>query len=413
MELVAPAGNLEKLICAYQYGADAVYIGIRDFSLRAKADNFSGSEYEAIGLMKGPGKKLFCALNIYFHEKDIGRLEASLDYIGQYPFDAFIVSDIGVLPVLKKHFPRTPLHLSTQANCINSESARLYCDMGFSRIILGRELSLREIGEIRKRCGCELEVFVHGAMCLAYAGRCFLSAYMAGRSANSGDCAHSCRWSYMLLEEAERPGEYFPVCEADGHTTILSSKDICMIDHLKSIKEAGIDAIKIEGRMKSLYYTAVTTRAYRKALDELSGNGTSDLHRYREELFKVSRREFSTGFYFGRNEIETPARTSYIRPYSYLGCIGKEVTPGFFELKAKNSILKGDTLEYIGPDILYIEDDSFILYDEEKNEVAKADHGKPFFIRTGKAVKEGYIVRKKSEDENSPQDKRVTAPHTK
>jgi putative protease len=397
MELVSPAGNLEKLKNAYLFGADAVYIGIKDFSLRAKADNFSQQEYEEITKLKRTGKKLYCALNIYFHDTDIDRLEHSLSYIEQYPFDGFIISDIGILSLLKKKFPRIPLHLSTQANCINKQAVKRYEEMGFTRIILGRELGLKEIEVIRKHTDCELEVFVHGAMCLAYAGRCFLSAYMADRSANKGDCAHACRWKYMLLREEKREGEYFPVYEHDGYTTILSSKDVCMIDHLKLLRDTGIDAIKIEGRMKSLYYTAITTRAYRKALDALSGKSIPELTRYKEELYKVSRREFCTGFFFGRQEIETPTRKSYVRPYTFLGCIGTQVAPSLFMLDVRNQIVENDTLEYVGPDILYIEDKEFSLLDEEQHKVIKADHGKPFFIRTDKPVKEGYIIRKRHE----------------
>ena len=213
MELLSPAGNIEKLYYAYEYGADAAYIGIKNFSLRAKADNFSADEYEAIRKVKG-NKKLYTALNIYFHDSDIETLEKESDYIHQYPLDGFIVSDIGILGFLKKNFPDKELHLSTQANCVNTEAAKMYRDMGIKRIVLGRELSLKEIEAIKNNVpDLEIEVFAHGAMCLAYSGRCFLSKYLADRSANQGDCAHSCRWQYRVLEESERPGEYFPVVQ--------------------------------------------------------------------------------------------------------------------------------------------------------------------------------------------------------
>lgn len=395
MELVSPAGNLEKLKTAYLFGADAVYIGIEGFSLRARADNFSSGDYKLLKQVRIPGRKLYCACNIYFHDHDIRRLEESLEDLKAYKFDAFIISDIGIVPVIKKYFPGTSLHLSTQANCINTEAAKKYRDMGFSRIIPGRELDLKEIEQIRIKSGIQVEVFVHGAMCLAYSGRCFLSAYMADRSANKGDCAHACRWKYLLLEEEERTGEHFPVYEGDDYTIILSSKDLCMIDHLQELKNAGVDAIKIEGRMKSIYYTAITTRAYRKALDALGGMEVPGLDAYKEELYKVSQREFSTGFFFGKGDIEVPAKKSYIRPYDFLGCIGEKAGPRLYILEVKNQIKTGDTLEYVGYDILYIKDTSFILFDAEMKQVEKADHGKTYFIQTKASIKQGYLIRRK------------------
>ncbi len=394
MELLSPAGNLDKLKYAYLYGADAAYIGIRNFSLRQKADNFHNQEYKEILEMKGD-KKLFGALNIFFHQNDLLNLENNLDYLKEYPFDAFIISDIGVVPILKKHFPNVPLHLSTQANCVNSSAAKMYRDMGFSRIVLGRETSLNEIAEIKTRVPeLELETFVHGAMCLAYSGRCFISRYMADRSANQGNCSHSCRWNYRLLEEAERPGEYYPVVEGDGFTTILSSKDLCMIDYLKELKEAGIDSLKIEGRMKSLYYTAVITRAYRKYLNSLESGDTDDLPAYREELEKVSHREFSTGFYFDKNEIESPTTKSYLRTTIFLGTLGDAVKSGEFILDVKNKIISGEELEFIGPDILYLRDSGYEILDKDGNPVSEADHGKEYTIKTTLPLKPGYILRR-------------------
>ncbi len=394
MELLAPAGNIEKLYYAYTYGADAAYIGIKNFSLRAKADNFSSNEWEEIRKIKGD-KKLFGALNIFFHNKDIKNLEETIDYFKLYPFDAFIISDIGILPLIRKHFPDIPLHLSTQANCLNKEAAKLYRDLGFTRIILGREASLEEIKEVRDFLpDLELEAFVHGAMCLAYSGRCFLSSYMAGRSANEGDCAHSCRWQYRFLEEKERPGEYFPVIEGDDFTTILSSRDMCLIDHLADFRKAGVDSLKIEGRMKSIYYTAVVTRAYRKMIDFLEGKAVGDIDGYRKELYKVSHREFSTGFYFGREEIEQPTEISYQRQFMFLGSIGRKVDTNRFELIVKNKITVDDEIEYIGPDMLFLRDTSFELYDESGKPAAKANHGRDYTIKTSLPVKRGYILRK-------------------
>ncbi len=394
MELVAPAGNIEKLKYAYLFGADAAYIGISDFSLRYKADNFSSDEHTAIPGLKG-ARKLYCALNVYFHDKDIRRLEESIEYIAKYPINAFIVSDIGVLPLLRRRFPGTRLHLSTQANCINAEAAKLYRDLGFSRIVLGRELSLKEVESIRTHSGVEVEVFVHGAICLAYAGRCFLSAYMTGRSANSGDCSHPCRWKYRYLEEEKRPGEYFPVIEGEGYTSILSSRDLCMIRHLGELADAGVDAIKIEGRMKSVYYTAVTVRAYRKALEAASGKDVPDLEEYVADLYRVSHREYSTGFFFGREEIEKPTPVDYVQSHDFLGLVGHASGNGMWNVDVKNRITRSDTLEYIGYDVRAIEDNGFSLYDIDMNRIEKTDHGKVCFLETDKPVKEGYIIRKK------------------
>lgn len=404
MELLSPAGNVEKLKYAYQYGADAAYIGLHSFSLRAKADNFGGDEAAEIARIKGD-KKLFCALNIYFHNQDLDRLDASLDQFEAYPFDAFIVSDLGIVRTLQKRFPGRDLHLSTQANALNSDAVKLYRDLGFKRVILGRECSLQDIARIRRDVpDIELETFVHGAMCLAYSGRCFLSKWMIDRSANDGSCAHSCRWDYrplegpanteMVLEEEERPGEYYPIYEGDGFTSILSSKDICMIDHIQDLKDAGVDSLKIEGRMKSIYYTAIVTRAYRKMIDSLEGKDVPQLDGFREELMKVSHREFSTGFYFGKDEIEQPTGKMESSPYKFLGSVGKQTAPGEFELDVKNQILSSQEIEYIGPDLLYTPDSSFTLKDPEGKIIEKIDHGKPCTIIPGVPVKEGYILRK-------------------
>jgi U32 family peptidase len=396
VELLAPAGNAEKLSYVYRYGADAAYIGVRNFSLRARADNFHSDEFETLRLIKGE-KKLYAAFNIYFHQSDLEALRGELDYIARYPLDAFIVSDLGASRVLKEAFPDIPQHLSTQANCINPEAAKAYRDLGFARIILGRETSLKEIAAVRAAVpDVTLEAFVHGAMCLAYSGRCFLSAWMADRSANEGNCSHSCRWQYRVLEESERPGEYYPLETGENFTTILSSKDLCMIDHLKELKEAGIDSFKIEGRMKSIYYAAVVTRAYRKALDALEGREDPHFAAYREELFNVSHREYSTGFYFGRDEIEIPTRKSYQRRFLFLGSIGKRVSKGegLYALDVKNQIRSDDAVQFIGPDTPHIEGPDWEILDEALNPVKKADHGRLYYLQSPLPLEEGYILRK-------------------
>ena len=249
VELLSPAGNIEKLYYAYAYGSDAAYIGLKKFSLRVKADNFYEDEYKKVISLKErfPGKKLHCALNISFHNRDIDNFLSNIDYFKMYPIDAFIVQDLGLVPILQKYFPEVDLHVSTQASCINREAVKMYKSLGFKRVVLGREVSLKEIREIKDAVpDIELEAFCHGAMCIAYAGRCLMSAYMTGRSAQGGACSHSCRWDFnvlmdsqkakeiassgaLVLEEKKRPGEYFPIFEGDDFTAVLSSKDLRMV----------------------------------------------------------------------------------------------------------------------------------------------------------------------------------------
>ncbi|MBP5357777.1 MAG: U32 family peptidase [Treponema sp.] len=332
MELLSPAGNVDKLRYCYTYGADAAYIGLKNFSLRVKADNFYEDEYKKVKELKAafPGKRLHCALNIAFHNSEIDRLLNDIPYFKQYPIDAFIVQDLGIVPILQKEFPDAELHVSTQASCMNREAVKMYRSLGFSRVVMGREASLKEIAEIKDAVpDMEIECFVHGAMCIAYAGRCLMSAYLNGRSAQEGFCSHTCRWDYdvlsakqiaqsgeLVLREKKRPDEYFPVYEGDDFTAVLSSKDLCMIDHLKELKDAGVDSLKIEGRMKSVYYVAMCTRAYRKALDELEGKiSTEEAKPFVDELYNVSHRAFSTGFYFDKAEADVTVSGESVSPW--------------------------------------------------------------------------------------------------
>lgn len=366
MELLSPAGNVEKLSYAYAYGADAAYIGLKKFSLRVKADNFYEDEYKKVIELKNkyPGKRLHCALNISFHDDEIDALKQNLDYFKQYPIDAFIVQDLGVVPLLQKEFPNVELHLSTQASCVNSEAVKMFQKLGFKRIVLGREISLDQIRRIKDAVpDMELEAFVHGAMCIAYAGRCLMSAYLTGRSAQSGFCSHSCRWNFkmsnddlllkndagvkgfskeqakliaesgmLMLEEEQRKGEYFPVFEGDDFTAILSSKDLRMIEYLEDFKKAGIDSLKIEGRMKSVYYVAMVTRAYRKALDAIDGKITAaEAKPYIDELENVSHRESTTGFYFDKAKADETTIGASDSKYQLAAEVGDQVTGSAFE----------------------------------------------------------------------------------
>ena len=356
MELLSPAGNVEKLSYAYAYGADAAYIGLKQFSLRVKADNFYDDEYKQVIALKEkyPGRRLHCALNISFHDDEIDSLRQNLDYFKLYPIDAFIVQDIGIVPLLQKEFPKAQLHLSTQSSCVNSEAVKMYKAMGFSRIVLGREISLDQIRRIKDTVpDMELEAFCHGAMCIAYAGRCLMSAYLTGRSAQSGFCSHTCRWNFkvagdqpmsveqakalaqsglLTIEEEQRPGEKFPIFEGDDFTAVLSSKDLRMIEHLADFKAAGVDSLKIEGRMKSVYYVAMVTRAYRKALDALEGKITAaEAQPFIDELENVSHRESTTGFYYNKAEADQTTIGASDSKYQLAAEIDGEVTGKAFE----------------------------------------------------------------------------------
>lgn len=402
IELLAPAGNIEKLRTAFNFGADAAYMGLTSFSLRKNAGNFTAGDLEqAAELKRKTGKKLYCTMNILFSEEQIRQAEELIPTLKDSPFDAFIITDLGLVRLFQKHLPDRELHLSTQASCLNSSAARLYRDLGFSRVILGREASLDDIRRIKDAVPeLELEAFVHGAMCMSYSGRCMLSSFLTGRSANQGDCSHTCRWNYKLyyaLEEEERKGTYYPVEEQDGYTTILSSKDLCMIDHLDDLVASGLSSLKIEGRMKSVYYIALVTRAYRKALDR-----DPDWLKYRDDLFNVSHREYSTGFFYGHdavdvNDIDRPTSYGYQREYLYLGAVKEEVQSGIWSLDIRNQIRVSKPVEYIGYDVYRIEDDTFQLLDEDLNPVEKLDHGKTGYLKTDKALKPGYIIRSEAE----------------
>ena len=402
IELLAPAGNREKLLTAFNFGADAAYMGMTNYSLRKNAGNFTAEELEDARKIKERfGRKLYCTMNILFSEDQIRDVEAFLPTLKDSPFDAFIITDLGLVDLFHKYLPDKELHLSTQASCINSSAAKLYHRLGFRRVILGREASLDDIKRIKDAVPeLELEAFVHGAMCMSYSGRCMLSSFLTGRGANQGDCSHTCRWNYKLhyaLEEEERKGMYFPIEEQDGYTTILSSKDLCMIDHLDDLVASGLSSLKIEGRMKSIYYIALVTRAYRKALDK-----DPDFSLYRDDLFNVSHREYSTGFFYGHdaidvNDIDRPTSYGYQREYLFLGTVKDEVSPGIWSIDIKNQLRKGRQLEYIGSDVYRIEDNDFTLLDADFNPVEKLDHGKSGYIMSNKKLKSGYIIRSEAD----------------
>lgn len=403
MELLAPAGDLEKLEVAYRYGADAAYLGLGQFSLRQRADNVEpeGPELARELTRIKAGKRLYGTLNIYFREKDLAQLESSLESIALLPLDGIIVSDPGVIKRVREVMPDIELHLSTQANCTNAEAAKVFRDLGFSRIVPARELSLGEIESMKKAVpDVELELFVHGAMCLAYSGRCLLSAWMSGRSGNRGDCAHSCRWNYRVaIEEKQRPGEYLPVEEGPGFSTILSPKDLCMIDHLDAMRSAGADSLKIEGRVKSAYYVAMVTRAYRKEIDRLRSNGDrTPVQPFLDELYQVSHREFSTGFYLGDPDAAVPGRDGYSQPYRFMGTVGAPAGGGTFELGIKNGFTTTSAIEFVGPDVAHAVDTAFELFDTNGNPTETVTHHSGGMIKPSVPVEPGFLIRRRKNE---------------
>lgn len=355
-ELLMPAGNIEKLKYAVKYGADAVYLGVVDFSLRAMRkgelitlDNLKS----AIDTARSMGAKSYLTLNIFAFNNDIKLLESAMDKIVESNPDALIISDPGIMRLAKKYMPNTDIHVSTQANILNYEAVRFWQDMGATRAILARELPIKDVAEIKQKVpDMELEVFVHGAQCVSFSGRCLLSDYMTDgeRKANSGNCSQPCRWSYKLVEET-RPGQYYEIEENEKGTHILSTKDLCLVKHLKELVEAGIDSFKVEGRTKSLYYVSATAKAYREAIDEVMKNPDADMQPYYDELLKVGNRGYTTGFYLG----EGYPKDGYSYDISK-GLAGADFLceiwdkdGDWYKIKTKNKFNKNEDIEVISP----------------------------------------------------------------
>ena len=355
-ELLIPAGNLETLKTAIIYGADAVYIGGEAFGLRAKADNFSIEDMKAgIDFAHERGKKVYVTANILAHNRDIAEAEDYFRELSHTGADAVIISDPGLFEISKEINPDIEIHISTQANNTNYRTFLFWYKLGAKRVVSARELSLEEIKEIRRNIPDDLEIesFVHGAMCISYSGRCLLSSFMAGRDANQGACTHPCRWKYSLMEE-KRPGEYFPVTENERGTYIFNSKDLCMIEHIPELLGAGIDSLKIEGRMKTALYVATVARTYRRAIDDFFES--PELYRerlelYKEEIGKCTTRDFTTGFYFGKPQSDSQIYDSntYHKNYIYLGTVAG-VEDGYALIEQKNKFSVGDEIEIMKPD---------------------------------------------------------------
>lgn len=400
MELLAPAGNFDKLRYAVWYGADAVYIGGKNYSLRAKSGNFDRKEMiEAVGFCHQNNVKVFVTLNIYAHNEDLAEIPDYLRFLKKINIDALIVSDPAIFSMVKEYTPEIPIHISTQANTTSWKSVKFWKNLGAKRVILARELTFEEIKEIRLQVpDIELEMFVHGAMCISYSGRCLLSAFLNQRDANRGNCSQPCRWKYNLTEET-RPGQYFPIEEDEHGTYILNSKDLSLIKRIKEIADIGIDSLKIEGRMKSLYYVANVTRIYRKAISQLSVKHDY-MPSFVEELDKVSHRIYSEAFFdsFDSHHTQNYSTSSYIRNYQYIGNI-IEQTGKFITLPVKSKFSRGDKLELIFPDPQF---DRIIditnIRDEENNPLTVTKPNTIVKIELHEEIPPYGIVRKKIEE---------------
>ena len=402
-ELLAPAGNLEKLKIALTYGADAVYIGGEEFSLRVAADNFTVDEIkEGIEFAKAMDKKVYLTANVIPHNSDIDEYAKYLTEIKDIGLDAVILSDLGMFDVTKEVAPDLDIHISTQANNVNYRSADMWHRMGASRVILAREMSFDEIREIRERTdsSLELEAFVHGAMCISYSGRCLLSNYLTGRDGNGGACAHPCRWKYYLMEE-QRPGEYMPVFENERGTFIYNSKDLCMIEHIDKLVESGLSSFKIEGRVKSEFYVATVVAAYRRAIDSYLENpeGWSFKPEWIDELKKVSHRDYTTGFYFGKpgGTEQHYASSSYIREYDMVGTVDSyDEKTSMAKVVQKNRFFKGDEVEFLCPDGSCFTQTIEYMTNEDGEELEVANRPQSIaYIKTARRVLKDSFMRKK------------------
>lgn len=351
-ELLAPAGNPEKLRMAVLYGADAVYLGGRSFGLRAFGGNFTPDKMiEAVAFAHQHGTKVYITINIFPHDNDMLDLDDYLHFVYDIGADAALVADLGVFTRAREIVPSLPLHVSTQANNTNWRAAEAWHKLGAKRIVLARELSGKEISEIRRHTDAELEIFVHGAMCISYSGRCMLSNYLAGRDANRGACAQPCRWKYALVEE-KCPGEYLPIEEDEHGTYIMNSKDLCLLPYLQDVIDTGVDSLKIEGRMKSVHYVASVTKAYRDALDGYAANGGKYESSAEEaELQKVSHREYTTGFFFGRpdGQAQNYKSSEYIQTSEFIGIV-RSYDAGYAKIEQRNHMEKGEEIEVFSPE---------------------------------------------------------------
>lgn len=402
IELLAPAGDLEKLKIAVLYGADAVYIGGEELSLRAKAKNFTFEEMgEGVKFAHDRGKKVYVACNVFAHNYDFKNIEEYFKRLNKINVDAVIVSDPGVFSVAKEIIPNIDIHISTQANNTNYKSALFWYKLGAKRIVTARELSIKEISDISENIPKEIEIesFVHGAMCISYSGRCLLSNYMSGRDANKGECSHPCRWKYALVE-SKRPGEYMPIEEDNRGTYIFNSKDLCMIEYIPELVNAGIMSFKIEGRMKTSYYVGTIVKAYREAIDDYFKDISlyeSKKQYYVNEVKKASYRGFTTGFYYGKPGADEQIYTSssYIRNYDFIGMVKEynEIEKTAL-IEQRNKFVRGCNAEVLRQNGKNFMQKIEFIKDENGNEINEAPHAQQLVtIKVNKSVKPFDMLR--------------------
>lgn len=405
VELLAPAGDLNKLKTAINYGADAVYLGGESFGLRKASKNFTMEEIaEGVKYAHDRGKKVHVTLNIIPHNKDIVGVEDYVRELYNIGVDALIVADPGMIMKVQEAEPRMNIHISTQGSVTNSSTVKFWDKMGAERVVLARELSLEEIKGIIQDTNNEvqIETFAHGAMCMSYSGRCLLSNYMTGRDANMGDCSQACRYKYHLVEE-KRPGEYFPIEEHEEGTFIMNSKDLCMIQDVHKLIEAGITSLKIEGRVKSEYYLATIIRTYRMAIDSYYADPENyEFDPYLlEEVKKVSHRDFTTGFYFGQanQDSQVYETNSYIRGYDFIGLVlDYDEKTKIATVEQRNRIFKGEEIEIFGPGIRQIDQTITEMYDKNDKEIEVANRALQIFkIKVDEKIQPGYMIRRRSE----------------
>lgn len=401
-ELLVPASSLEVLKTAVIFGADAVYIGGEAFGLRAKAKNFSMEDMKAgIEFAHEHGVKVYVTANILAHNEDLTGVEAYFKELKEIGPDALIIADPGVFQIAKRICPEIERHISTQANNTNYETYRFWYEMGAKRVVSARELSLEEIQTIRSQIpdDMEIETFIHGAMCISYSGRCLLSNYFTGRDANQGACTHPCRWKYSIVEET-RPGEYMPVYENERGTYIFNSKDLCMIEHIPDLLAAGIDSLKIEGRMKTALYVATVARTYRKAIDDYQKDPelyVQNMEWYQQQISNCTYRQFTTGFFYGRPDENTQIydNNTYVKEYTYLGIIGEQDDRGYYRIEQRNKFQVSEEIEIMKPNgenVLVVVKG---IYDEEGNMQESAPHPKQvlYVDLDGKAEKYDILRR--------------------
>lgn len=399
-ELLAPAGNMEKLKMALRYGADAVYLGGQAFGLRAFGGNFTPEELrEAVAFTHAMGKKVYVTVNIFPHNADLKALPDYLRYLAEIQADAILVADLGIFSLARQLVPELPLHVSTQANSTNWAAVNAWQDMGAQRVVLAREMSLAEIREIRRRCSVELEMFVHGAMCISYSGRCLMSNYFTGRDANRGSCAQACRWRYSLVEET-RPGQYFPIEEDERGTYIFNSKDMCLLPHIADVIESGVDSLKIEGRMKSVHYAASVTKAYRLAIDSYVANPEhfQVQPEWLAELDKVSHRAYTTGFYYCQPSAEDQiyGNSSYMQTSDFIGLVRSyDAVTGWATVEQRNNMKCGQEIEVFQPTGSLYRQTLAEMVDEEGTPISVAPHPQQIVrIRMTQPVEPYSILRR-------------------